>query len=106
MSMRLVPMRSLRPRMVCTACLIGADVRRDLIVSVVLDPILVSHGRGGPPAPTDGRSLYPRHLRCRAPPAPLLLINLLNLARMVHLAQNSSENSPIAGAVHEEFACS
>ncbi len=29
-----------------------------------------------------------------------------DLARMVHLAQNSSENSPIAGAVHEEFACS
>ena len=28
------------------------------------------------------------------------------LARMVHLAQNSSVNSPIAGAVHEEFACS
>jgi hypothetical protein len=26
-----------------------------------------------------------------------------HLARMVHLAQNSSENSPIAGAVHEEF---
>jgi hypothetical protein len=32
-----------------------------------------------------------------------------DLARMVHLAQQSpenSENSPIAGAVHEEFACS
>jgi site-specific DNA recombinase len=29
-----------------------------------------------------------------------------HLARMVHLVQNSSENSPIAGAVHEEFACS
>jgi site-specific DNA recombinase len=29
-----------------------------------------------------------------------------NLARMVHLAQNSSENSPNDGAVHEEFACS
>jgi hypothetical protein len=32
-----------------------------------------------------------------------------DLARMVHLAQQSGENivnSPIAGAVHEEFACS
>jgi site-specific DNA recombinase len=29
-----------------------------------------------------------------------------HLARMVHLAQNPSENSPIAEAVHEEFACS
>ena len=32
-----------------------------------------------------------------------------DLARMVHLAQESSEkneNSPIPGAVHEEFACS
>jgi site-specific DNA recombinase len=29
-----------------------------------------------------------------------------HLARMVHLAQNPHENSPVAGAVHEEFACS
>jgi hypothetical protein len=31
------------------------------------------------------------------------------VARMVHLAQQSaenSENSPIAGAIHDEFACS
>jgi site-specific DNA recombinase len=39
-----------------------------------------------------------------------LEIDLIDdLARMVHLAQQSaenSENSPIAGAVHEEFACS
>jgi site-specific DNA recombinase len=27
-----------------------------------------------------------------------------DLARMVHLAEQSNENSPISGAVHEEFA--
>ncbi len=38
---------------------------------------------------------------------PILEIEPVDdLARMVHLAQNSSENSPLAWAVHEEFACS
>jgi len=27
-----------------------------------------------------------------------------NIARMVHLAQNSNEDSPVSGAVHDEFA--
>ena len=27
-----------------------------------------------------------------------------DIARMVHLAQNSNENSPVSGAVHDEFA--
>jgi hypothetical protein len=26
-----------------------------------------------------------------------------DIARMVHLAQNSNENSPVSGAVHDEF---
>jgi hypothetical protein len=29
-----------------------------------------------------------------------------DLARMVHFARQATENSPISGAVHEEFACS
>ena len=27
-----------------------------------------------------------------------------DIARMVHLAQNSNEDSPVSGAVHDEFA--
>ena len=50
------------------------------------------------------------HVTFRSSSDDTLEISLVgDLARMVHLAQQPSEdneNSPIAGAVHEEFACS